>query len=174
MFIWCEFFLDDFGSGRYLRLTSDTEPDFLIKNPKQIRDAQIEKSSIEMKSKYELKLTNSFRDMKQGSEVDVYGLTFFCPNNSEATSGSMSTLYFNRIECENDVINAIVLNRHSDLNAGSPSDDAEQQEEFRFTPKVYTPYGRYGNVKLWSVENVAVIPEEDPHTYIICTSEIFY
>jgi hypothetical protein len=111
MFIWCDFFLDDFDSGRYLKLTSDIDPSYLVENPKQIRDPQIEQNSIEIKLKYENKLTKSFNEMKQGDEVDVYGLTFFCPKNNEPHSGSVSTLYFNRLEyLEDGSIASIILN----------------------------------------------------------------
>lgn len=52
LFIWCDFFLDDFDSGRYLRLTSDIDPAYLGESPPKIRDPQILESSIEMKVSY--------------------------------------------------------------------------------------------------------------------------
>ena len=166
MFIWCDFFLDDFESGRYLKLTPDIDEAFLCESPSHIRDPQVVLSSIEMKNKYENKFTKTFMDMKRGEEVEVYGITFFCPKNTEPNGGNMETLYFNRVELDSsNQITAIVL---------SSQQDEESSEEFIFKSKVLTDYGRYGGVKLWCVENASLVSGDDSNTYIICTSDIFY
>ena len=171
MFIWCDFFLDDFNQGRYLKLTPEIEDEYLSSSPAKRRDAQIEKSALEMKTKYEEKFTNQFLTMEVNSEVEVYGLTFFCPINDEINGGCMATMYFNRVEKGDDnKVNAIVLNGKS-MEADADVDVTEN--EFRFCPKVVTEYGRYGNVSLWYIEN-ATLPGEEPNTYIICDSDIFY
>jgi hypothetical protein len=77
MFIWCDFFLDDFDAGRYLLLTPDIDESYLDENPAKIRDPQLFKSSIEMKTKYEIKFTKTFLSMQLKDEVEIYGLTFF-------------------------------------------------------------------------------------------------
>ena len=170
MFIWCEFFLDDFESGRYLKLTPDIDEAFLVESPTHIRDPQVVSSSIEMKNKYENKFTRTFMDMKRGEEVEVYGITFFCPKNTEPNGGNMETLYFSRVELDSfNEITEIVLNSQPE-----PLMDEQSSEEFKFKSKVLTEYGRYGGVKLWCVENASLVSGDDSNTYIICTSDIFY
>ena len=82
MFIWCDFFLDDFGAGRYLLLTPDIDSNYLSESPEKIRDPQLYESSIEMKTKYEIKFTQSFLSLALNDEVEIYGLTFFVRNLS--------------------------------------------------------------------------------------------
>jgi hypothetical protein len=192
MFIWCDFFLDDFDAGRYLLLTPDIDENYLIESPAKIRDPQLLESSLEMKTKYEIKFTQSFLSMQPGDDVEIYGLTFFCPRTSQKNGGNMLTIQLKRIETikneetnENEII-AIILKSPADnitikTEQDNNNDDVkkvveeeEEEEEFRFTQKVHTEYGRYGGVKLWSIEDASIIPSEDPHTYIICSSELFY
>jgi hypothetical protein len=54
------------------------------------------------------------------------------------------------------------------------SADEIQQQEFEFKQKVLTEFGRYGGVKLWCIENTSLFQEEEPHTLIICNSDLFY
>lgn len=176
MFIWCDFFLDDFDSGRYVRLTPDIDESYLLESPPKIRDPQLFESSIEMKSKYESKFTQSFLTMQPGDEVEIYGLTFFCPKNTHKNGGNMLTMNFQRIEFEQDSeneIKSIVLDYGSDTN-NTAEDSNEDRREYCFSPKIQTEYGRYGGVKLWSIEDAAIPGEEEPNTYIICNSELFY
>ena len=143
-----------------------------------LRDPQILSSSLELKSKYEEKFTNTFMTMRKGSEVEVYGITFFCPKINEHSGGTVLTMTFNRVEMNNDTntIEKIVLNR-----AGmSVQDDCmeenalrESREEFIFRQKIFTEYGRFGNVKLWSIENVGIISADDLNSYVICSSDLF-
>ena len=76
-------------------------------------------------------------------------------------------------ENDDDSIKAIVLTYFNNIQKNKETNSSED-EEYRFTSKIYTEYGRYGNVKLWSIDNVSIIPGEEPHTYIICNSELFY
>ena len=139
-----------------------------------------------MKTKYEIKFTQSFLSMQPGDDVEIYGLTFFCPRTSQKNGGNMLTIQLKRIETikneetnENE-ITAIILKSPADnitiKTEQDNNDDVKkvEEEEFRFTQKVHTEYGRYGGVKLWSIEDASIIPSEDPHTYIICSSELFY
>lgn len=122
-----------------------------------------------MKTKYEEKFTRQFLTMEENAEVEVYGLTFFCPINEKVNGGCMATMFFGRVEKgENDEVTAIYLNGKS-----VDSSEENNENEFKFTPKVVTEYGRYGGVSLWYIEN-AILPGEEPNTYIICTSDIFY
>ena len=180
MFIWCDFYLDDFETGRYVKLIPDIDQELLSEEPEKIRDPQILASANEMKSRYEDKFTKSFLNMKEDTEIEVYGLTFFCPKNNEPNGGSMETLYFKRIEKNDEdnesAIEAIVL---ADKKEVTDSDSYDENEirtifEYRFTQNVLTEFGRYGGVKLWSIENTQISPGEEPHTYIICNSELFY
>jgi len=116
--------------------------------------------------------------MRKGSEVEVYGITFFCPKINEHSGGTVLTMIFNRVEMNNDTntIEKIVLNR-----AGiSVKDDCmeenalrESREEFIFRQKIFTEYGRFGNVNLWSIENVGIISADDLNSYVICSSDLF-
>ena len=171
MFIWVDFFLDDFGNGRYLKLKPDIDPLYLIESPPKIRDPQVELNSIEIKKKYEEVFTNSFLHMDKGKEVDVYGLTFFYPNNND-NGGCVFTMSFNRVETEGDEIAKIVLNRKE--NNESDETMSGDQQEFVFEKKVFTEYGRFGNVSLWSIENAGIITNDDLNTYIICPAELFF
>jgi hypothetical protein len=167
MFIWCDFFLDDFDAGRYLKLTPDIDDDYLSKSPAPRRDPQIIKYALEMKTKYEVKYTNLFKTMKPGTELEVYGLTFFCPKNNQPNGGVMVAMNFSRIVEGPDSVSEIILTKASD-------DGSENGEEFSFRPMVVTEYGRYGGVALWCIENAVLPGEEEANTYIICTSDIFY
>ena len=178
MFLWCDFFLDDFDSGRYLKLTPDTPDTFLIEHPVKIRDSQILSSSLELKAKYEEKFTNTFLTMSKGSEVEVYGITFFCPKINEHSGGTVLTMIFNRVEMnkETNTIEKIVLNRAILSNQDESIQENEVNEsgeEFVFTQKIFTEYGRFGNVKLWSIENVGIISTDDLNSYVICNSDLF-
>lgn len=167
MFVWCDFFLDDFDAGRYMKLTPDIDEEYISKSPALRRDPQIVKYAIDMKSKYEDKYTNLFNEMDQGTELEVYGLTFFCPKNDEPNGGTMANMYFNRVVKDSDErIVEIILNADEEADAESV--------EFKFTQKIVTEYGRYGGVQLWCIEKALLPGEEDPNTFIICTSDIFY
>jgi hypothetical protein len=99
------------------------------------------------------------------------------PQNNQPNGGNMLSMHFKRIETtiidgSNESISAIILTYFNDSQKNK--EPSLLEEEFRFTQKTYTEYGRYGNVKLWSIENASIIPGEEPHTYIICNSELFY
>lgn len=178
MFLWCDFFLDDFDSGRFLKLTPEIPETFLVEHPVKIRDAQIFSSSLELKTKYEDKFTNTFLTMRKGTEVEVYGITFFCPKINEHSGGTVLTMLFNRVEMNNDTntIEKIVLNRAVLSNQDDSLQDNEldeSREEFVFRQKIFTEYGRFGNVKLWSIENVGIISADDLNSYVICNSDLF-
>ena len=168
MFVWCDFFLDDFDEGRYVKLTADIEQDYIGSSPQARRDPLIVKCASEMRTKYEVAYTDSLRSLKTGAEIECYGLTFFCPKNDEPNGGMTVPMLFGRCELDaSGKVAAIVL------SAGPVAGEAAE-EEFTFTARVVTPYGRYGGVRLWCVEG-AILPGEDtPNTYIICNSDIFY
>ena len=172
MFIWCDFFLDDFDSGRFVKLTPDIDESFLVESPPKIRDPQVVSSSLEIKAKYEDKFTNSFLSMSKGAEVEVFGITFFCPKINELSGGSVLTMVLNRIVInEHDQIEKIILNRAA--NEEENSEREQTDEEFVFVKKVFTEYGRFGNVNLWSIENAGIISSDDLNSYVICNSELF-
>ena len=179
MFIWCDFFLDDFGMGRYVKLTPDINELYLCERPAKIRDEQIKQASYEMKSKYEIKFTNQFLDMLQGTEVEVYGITFFCPqtNNFVNTNcGTVLTMVFNRVEMYRNEIKSIILNRLQidTVTINEISKVLDFNEEFVFKKKVLTQYGRFGGVELWCIENASIISnDEEPNTYVICSPDLF-
>ena len=179
MFLWCDFFLDDFDTGRFVKLTPDISDSFLIENPHKIRDPHILASSLEIKSKYEEKFTHSFLSLRKGSEVEVYGITFFCPKINEHSGGSVLTMIFNRVELHNETnaIEKIILNRsvlvsQDSSNAGG-NEASATEEEFVFQQKIFTEFGRFGNVKLWSIENAGIISTDDLNSYVICNSDLF-
>jgi len=161
--------LDDFDAGRYLKLTPEIDDEYLTRAPTPRRDPQIIKYALEMKQKYEIKYTDMFKTMQPDTELEVYGLTFFCPKNNQPNGGVMVTMNFSRILRGEDgeSVSEIVLNKACE-------DGTKNVEEFSFRPKVVTEYGRYGGVALWCIENALLPGEEDANTYIICTSDIFY
>lgn len=165
MFVWCDFFLDDFEEGRYVKLTPEIDDEYISSSPKPRRDPLIVKYAHEIRVKYEVNFTDSFQTMEPGTEVECYGLTFFCPKNDEPNGGMMAIMYFKRCETNaNGKITEIVLSAEPTL----------ENEEFKFATKVVTPYGRYGGVRLWCVEKAVLSGEDAPNTYIICNSDIFY
>lgn len=166
-----------------MKLSPEIDESFLCENPPKVRDQQILGSSIEMKSKYEEKFTSTFLNMEKGCEIEVYGLTFFCPQSNDSSGGTVLTMVLNRIEFEmieneeqeqeeNEYkkskikITAIILNR-------PPDEKQDTSEEFRFSQKVLTEFGRFGNVRLWCIENAGIISQDDLHTYAIFSSDLF-
>jgi hypothetical protein len=209
MFIWCDFFLDDFDMGRYLKLTPHIDDAFLGRSPPNIRDAQIFADSIEMKRRYEKDFTNLFYSIDKGTDVEVYGLTFFCPKSQEPCGGNIFTMLLNRIEIEiynsrkesphvdsseveedsaeperNYSISAIILNKKESVDNKNEDDDdhdddnVDSAEEFRFTAKVLTQYGRFGNVKLWSIENSNILnspfDKKQTNTFVLFSTDLFF
>lgn len=191
MFIWCDFFLDDFDSGRYIKLTPDIDEAYLVESPTKIRDNQVVQSSVEMKQRYEDKFTATFISMPKGTEVEVYGVAFFNPKNSQSNSGLVLTMNLERVEAEvdgelinitdngsdtglnSDKISTIVLTRSQGSQLDESNKNSDENKEFMFKQKVLCNYGRFGEVKLWCSEDTAILPGDDLQTYVICTSDLF-
>lgn len=192
MFIWCDHILDDFDMGRYVKLTQNISELYLIERPLKCRDEQIKQASHEMKLKYENKFTSQFLTMLEGTEVEVYGITFFCPktNNLVSTNcGTVLTMVFNRIELYNSpklikasgedgskLVRSIILNRLQidNVTINEISKVLDFNEEFVFKRKCLTQYGRFGGVELWCIENAAIISNDDINTYVICSPDLFF
>lgn len=190
MFIWCDFFLDDFGLGRYMKLSSDIDANLLEASPAKQRDPLILSHSLEMKHNYEVTFTRQLASLKRGQVVEVFGAAFFDP--LRAVDSAVLSMKLSRIENHNnDDISTIFLflgNDEEDVEDDDKSSSSSTDPiEIGFTKHVLTPYGRFGGVELWCAHVAASILDggekqlitqdyDDPSTRIcvICSSDLFF
>ena len=215
LFIWCDFYLDDFAAGRFVRLDERTDGELVTARPRMQRDPHIVAEYAATKHAYEQDFTGMLLAMRPGTEVDVYGLSFFCQklpkhkheeeeeekattsqerknkdsdgenddddddddDEEGSNNGSIFVMVFNRVEWEetSDEPAAIVLNKleYETVSVNEMSKVLDTNEEFVFVRKVLTPYGKFGNVRLWCAEHVSVIANEKARTYVICSADLF-
>lgn len=174
MFIWCDFYLDDFGLGRYAKLTANMDTSLLAASPPQQRDPLVQAHARQMKHDYEHEFTSELIDMRPGESVELFGAAFFNP--LFVHSADVLVMRFVRIERtaeagDNELnISAVVL------------ENELEHVEIIFTPRVLTPYGRFGGVSLWCADvPVSVLDGERDHynnaakrICVICPSELFF
>lgn len=179
MFIWCDFYLDDFDLGRYVKLTPELDSALLTASPPQQRDPVIVARSLEIADEYEREFTRTLCcSLKPGHSVEIYGAAFFDPLHS-SDSADVFTMKFVRIERStqtdysgrNEDVTAVVLIANNN------------QHEVRFTRRVLTKYGRFGGVRLWcAYVPQSVIDDDDnlqseDHTTRVCvisSSDLFF
>lgn len=169
MFIWCDFYLDDFDLGRYVKLTPDIDSSLLTASPTQQRDPVVLARSLELAKEYEHEFTRTFNSMKPNQNVDVFGAAFFDPLDS-AECADVLTMRFVRVErdVESDKILEILL-------------ESETGQEVKFEQRVLSEYGRFGGVRLWCANvpvslidgDIDLNENESTRICVICSSDLF-